>query len=263
MADTRRRLEELKAAEPGLAARGTTLVRLIEPLTTAEYRAEEWSRRLQRPAAEIAVDLLELNQRDILGFSVWEHAWVLERKPGAEPRWTVIEDQAQQRRAEVAAKSEQAKRYARQSTGCRVRTMLGYFGAEALEVCDQCDLCADPARPWAASHISREGLVKSLPARSIVLQLLDDTRGVGYSRRNVELTLVGRMGTAENPVPSRLARHHLAGRLAFLGAPAVKALIDDLIVAGLVRAVPSELGGTSYECPEITDEGRAHLRGIE
>ena len=263
MADTRQGLEELKVTEPGLAARGASLVELIEQLMTDEYRAEEWSRRLQRPATEVAADLLELDRRDILGFSVWKHAWMLERKPDAEPGWTVIEDQAEKRRAEVGAKSEQAKRFARQITGCRVRAMLEYFGAEALEVCDQCDLCADLDRPWAASHISREGLVRSLPARSIVLQLLDDTRGVGYSRRNLERTLVGRLGSAEHSLPPRLARHHLAGRLAFLGAPAVTTQIEDLIVDGLVRAVPAELDGTSYEHLEITDEGRAHLRGIE
>ena len=263
MADTRQRLEELRAAEPELAARGKSLVELIERLATEDYRAEDWSRRLQRPAGDVAADLLELNRRDILGFSVWKHAWMLERKPDAEPGWTVIEDQAEHRRAEVGAKSEQAKRFARQRTGCRVRTMLEYFDAVAPEACDRCDLCTDLDRPWAASHISREVLVESLPARKILLQLLDDTKGAGYSRRNLERTLVGSAGPAGHALPPRLARHHLAGRLAFLGAPAVTAQIDRLVDDGLVRAVAAEHDGTPYKRLEITNEGREHLSGID
>ena len=260
MADTEPQLQALSDTAPELAGRGRSL---IEQLTTDDYRAEEWSRRLERPERDVASDLLELSQRDILGFSVWKHAWILERKPDSEPGWAAIEDQAGQRRAEVAAKSEQAKRFAGQSTGCRVRTMLEYFDAETLETCDRCDLCTDLPRPWAASHISREGLVESLPARRIVLQLLDDTRGAGYSRRNLERTLVGSAGSAEHSLPSRLARHHLAGRLAFLGARAVTAQINCLVDDGLVRAVAAEHDGTTYESLEATDEGREHLRGID
>ncbi len=260
MADTESQLQALSATEPELAERGRSL---IERLTTDDYRAEEWSRRLERPEREVASDLLELSRRDILGFSVWKHAWMLERKSDTEPDWAVIEDQAEQKRADVAAKSERAKRFARQRTGCCVRTMLEYFDAQTLETCDRCDLCTDLPRPWADSHISREGLVKSLPARRIVLQLLDDTRGAGYSRRNLERTLVGSAGSAEHSLPSRLARHHLAGRLAFLGARAVTAQIDCLVNEGLVRAVAAEHDGTRYESLEVTDEGREHLRGID
>ncbi len=263
MADTGMGLEELSTAEPELAERGRSLVALIERLGTGDYRAGEWSRRLGRPAGDVGADLLELNRRDILGFSVWKHAWMLERKPDAEPGWAVIEAQAERRHAEVAAKSERAKRYAGQSSGCRVRTMMEYFDAEALDVCDRCDLCADLDRRWAASHISREGLVESLPARRIVLQLLDDTRGAGYSRRNLERTLVGSLGSAEHALPPRLARHHLAGRLAFMGASAVALHIDRLIGDGLARSVPAEHDGTRYERLEITDEGREQLRGID
>ena len=171
-----------------------------------------------------------------------------------------IHTEAQERRGAVEEKSQQAKEFAKQRSGCRVRAMLGYFGAEAPEKCGRCDLCTELARPWAGSHISREGLVRSLPTRGIVLQLLDDTSGTRYSRRNLERTLVGNVGPAEQALPERLARHHLCGRLAFLGAPDVTQCVDDLIEQGLARAELAVHEGRTYERLEITDEGLARLR---
>ena len=143
-----------------------------------------------------------------------------------------------------------------------MREMLAYFDAEALETCGRCDLCTELERPWADSHISSEGLLESLPKRRIVLQLLDDTRGVGYSRRNLERTLVGRVGSAEHALPERLARHHLCGRLAFLGAPGVTQCIEELIERGWARAASAEHDGTVYDRVDITDAGRDCLKRI-
>ncbi len=263
MTDSRQRLKELKATEPELAARGEQLVELTERLGTDEYQAEQWRQSLQRPAEDIAADLLELNRLDILGFSVWKHAWMLERKPAVEPQWSLIEDSAKQRHADVDAKSEQAKGFARQRGGCRLRTMLEYFDAEALAVCNQCDLCVDLDPPWKDSYISRDGLMESLPIRKIVLQLLEDTRGVVYSRRNLERTLIGKRGSGDHSLPERLAQHHLMGRLAFLKLQEVKDQIDDLVNEQLVRVVEAEYGDSRYESLEITEDGHDHLKGID
>ena len=261
MSDTLQRFGDLQAEEPDLAQRGRRIVELVDRLGD-EYRAEEWSKHLDRPAIDIAADLLELNGRDILGFSVWKHAWVLERLAGAEPAWAAIEAKAEDRRAAVARKSQQAKDFAKRKHGCRVREMLAYFDADALETCGRCDLCTETEPPWADSHISREGLLESLPKRRIVLHLLDDTRGVGYSRRNLERTLVGSVGSAEHALPERLAGHHLCGRLAFLGAPGVTQCVDGLIDHGLARTASAERDGTTYDRVEIADAGRAYLKRI-
>ena len=261
MSDTEQRLDALRSEEPGLAERGRRFVELVDRLGDG-YRAEVWAAELRWPAVDIAADLLELNGRDILGFSVWKHAWVLERRPDAEPPWAVIEDRADMRRAAVREKSQQAKDFAKRKHGCRVREMLAYFDAEDLEKCGRCDLCTELERPWADSHISREGLLESLPKRRIVLQLLDDTRGTGYSRRNLERTLVGSVGSAEHGLPERLARHHLCGRLAFLGAPEVTQFVDGLIEQGLTRTASAEHDGTAYDRVEITDAGRVYLKHI-
>ena len=261
MSDTGQRLEELRADDPGLAERGRRLVEVAGRLGD-EYRAEAWARELGRPAVDVAADLLELNGRDILGFSVWKHAWMLERRPDVQPSWAVIEDQADKRRDAVGVKSQQAQSFAKRKRGCRVREMLAYFDAETLETCGRCDLCTPLPRPWAGSHISREGLLESLPTRSLVLQLLDDTSGARYSRRNLERTLVGSVGSAEHALPERLARHHLCGRLAFLGATGVTQRIDELIEQGLARTVSAEHDGTVYDRVEITDAGRTYLKRI-
>ena len=262
MSDTLQQFDDLQVEEPELAQRGRRVVELVDRLGTDEYRAEAWSKHLDRPATGIAADLLELNRRDILGFSAWKHAWTLERTAGASPDWAAIEAKAEDRRAAVAGKSQQAKKLARQRSSCRVREMLAYFDAEALETCDRCDLCTETEPPWADSHISREGLLESLPKRRIGLQLLDDTRGVGYSRRNLERTLLGSVGSAEHALPERLARHHLCGRLAFLGAPGVPQCVDDLIEHGWASISSAEHDGTVYDRVEITDLGRAYLKRI-
>ena len=259
VSDTAERLEELSRAEPDLAERGHQFVELIGRSGIGEYRAEDWSERLARPAAATASDLFELNGRDILGFSVWKHAWTLERSPGAEPAWPAIEERAAARTEEVQDKSRQAKAFARRRSGCRVRVMLEYFGVAAAEKCVRCDLCARLDRPWGDSHISRDGLLAALPSRGIVLRLVDDTTGDRFSRRRLRQALIGDRGSSDHALPKRLAEHHLYGRLAFLGADAVDQVIDRLINEDLVRAVAMEHDGTSYESLEITQQGRKAL----
>ena len=262
MSDTLQRFDDLQVEEPELAQRGRRIAEMVDRRRTDEYRAEEWSQHLGRPATDIATDLLEFNRRDILGFSVWKHAWTLERLADAEPGWTAIEAKAEDRKAAVAEKSRQAQAFAKRKHGCRVRAMLAYFDADSLETCGRCDLCTSLPRPWADSHISREGLLESLPTRRMLLQLLEDTRGARYSRRNLERTLVGSVGSAEHALPERLARHHLCGRLAFLGAPGVTQCVDELIDHGLASASSAEHDGTAYDRVEITDAGRTYLKRI-
>ena len=263
MDDTRERLEDLRSEEPELAGRGSRIVEFVEKSGLHEYRAEAWEVGLDRPAPDIAADLLELNRRDILGFSVWRHAWMLEWLPAAEPPWALIEAKAGERRDEVQAKSAIAKTFAHQRRGCRVRAMLEYFDADAPHRCSRCDVCVDDLpRPWADSHVSREGLVESLPVRRIVLQLLDDTRGNSYSRRNLERTLVGQKGWSDQALPKRLAEHPSLGRLAFLGLDRVKERINELIDGGAATAQTAEYDGKVYERLEITDNGREYLRRI-
>ena len=263
MDDTRQRLEDLRSEAPELAGLGSRIVELVEKSGRDEYRAETWADDLKRPAPDIAACLLELNRRDIVGFSVWRHAWMLERLPGAAPPWALIEARADERRNEVQAKSAKAKTFASQRRGCRVRAMLEYFGADAPERCSRCDVCVDDLpRRWADSHVSSEGLVESLPVRRIVLQLLDDTRGAGYSRRNIERTLVDQKGSSDHALPKRLAGHASFGRLAFLGLDAVKERIDDLIANRMVTVEAARHSGKAYERLEITDSGREYLRRI-
>ena len=263
MDDTRQQIEELRLEAPELARRGMRFVELVEKRGRDEYRAETWAADMSRPAPDIASDLLELNRRDILGFSVWRHAWMLERLPAAVPPWSLIEARAGERRDEVEAKSAKAKTFAHQRRGCRVRAMLEYFGVDAPGSCSRCDVCVDHLpRPWADSHVSREGLVESLPVRRIILQLLDDTRGARYSCRNIERTLVGQRKRSDHALPERLARHPSFGRLAFLGPDGAKKRINDLIADGMATVEAANHRGEAYERLEITADGREYLRRI-
>ena len=294
--DTRLRLEQLAA---GLDSRDRAVLlappeRLIEQAEASDghYEAESWERALKRSATDIAADLLELNRNDIVGFSVWRYAWVLELLD-VEPDWTAIEQLADQRREDVERKSEQAKVFAADKQGCRVQAMLNYLDApdagSSSEMrrasrtgCGRCDRCTELPRPWAHSHLTANGLQQALPVRRIVLGLLDDVRDSGYSRRNIERTLVGDVfgreqrpqgGTAHrrvsdhpssaefsrNDVPERLAQQPAVGALEFIGPKGVRELIDRLADEGLLQVVPAELDSTPYDRLEITDEGRAFL----
>ena len=295
MDDTRSHIEELATTNPGLAERARRIVAVVEGSDSderhAEYRAETWQQELRRPPKKTAADLLELNRRDILGFTAWTHAWRLERRPGHEPDWDAIEEQAKRRQAAVAEQSRRAKEFAelRSVAGsaepgdteksrqadriagghalCRRRALLDYLGWDDYsqwddpERCGACDGCTRLERPWAGSHLSREALLAALPQRTIVLRLVADTsRGSRrYSRRNLVRTLRG-ADSSQHALAERLAKHPTFGRLAFLGEAGVNEIIDDLIEEGmLTRKAAGYESATAYETLEITSEGRGFL----
>ena len=262
MDDTERLLDEIAESDPALAASGRTIVEFQRRGGNDEYHAKRWAKRLSRTPMEIAADLFELTRRDVLGFSAWKHAWVIERAADAQPNWAFVEDQASRRRKTVADKARQAKKYARQSDGCRRRMLLDYFdsgtgGWRADEGCGRCDVCAPLERRWDKSPITRKALLESIPKRPIVLQLLYDTEGLRYSRSNVVNALAGRQSAGY--LPRMLANHPTFGRLSFLGEQEVQGLVDDLIDNGDVDSSSGEYNKTTYEILQITPKGRAAL----
>ena len=201
----------------------------------------------------MVADLLELNKRDILGFSVWKHAWVLERLPDVGLSWPAIEQLAEDRRGLVEEKSHQAKRLARASEGCRRKAMLEYLGAEAPEMCDRCDVCADLPRPWTSSHLTREGLLESLPVSTIISELVEDTAGARYSRRRIVSTLAGDSG-GQYELPAHLANHPAFGRLAFLGPEGIEKAIDLLIMDEVLEEHQGQVEDTLYSYLAVPDQ---------
>ena len=291
MDDTGALIERLAATDPPLAERARGIVRLVEGSGSDEYRAEKWSETLQRPPDAIAADLLELNRQDIIGFTAWRHAWVLERQSGHEPDWAAIEETAGRRRAIVAEQSRLAKGFAEMwslrefsaQTGpgrsrpgrefvaggprCRRRALLAYLGwdddtgRDNPERCGRCDGCTDLDRPWEGSRLTREALVAALPVRRIVLQLVADTSRdrTRYSRRNLVRTLLG-TDSSQHGLPARLAAHPTFGRLRLLGEDGAEKIIGNLIDEGRVAEADAEYEpGTSYDTLRITDEGLRFL----
>ncbi|WP_419554314.1 RecQ family ATP-dependent DNA helicase [Candidatus Poriferisodalis sp.] len=251
------------AVEPEFIARAQRLIELAEQ-HDGRYNARQWSKDLGRSEVEVAQDLLELHHRDVIGFTVWKYGWVLQRSQG-EPDWAEVERQCQQRRSEVAEKSDRAKAFARDRRSCRVVGLLDYLDAAAGLPqaadggCGRCDVCTELPRPWADSHLSEAGLREALPVAQSILGLLADVTPWRYSRKNIERCLAGSLwgaGTAKSDgAHSRLANHRLAGRLAFLGERDVRAAVDGLVEEGLVAAVTDEFDGTSYVRLELTDDG--------
>ncbi len=291
--DTRKRLSELRlsdasgdsdtpnadgvaglqrdaAVEPEFIARAQQLIELAEQ-HDGRYDAPQWSKDLARSEVEVAQDLLELHHRDVIGFTVWKYGWVLERSQ-REPDWAEIERQCEQRRSEVAEKSDRAKAFARDRAACRVTALLDYLDASnslpqaADGGCGRCDVCSDLPRPWADSHLTEAGLREALPVAQIILGLLADTAHWKYSRKNVERCLAGSLWGADaawaTDAPSQLAKHPSAGRLAFLGEKDVNAAVDVLIDEGLVSAVADEFDGTSYVRLELTECGSERVSAI-
>ncbi|MCY4271876.1 MAG: RecQ family ATP-dependent DNA helicase [bacterium] len=246
VADTGRLLDELEVHEPELAQRARSILALVEKQDRKdEYSASAWAKKLDREPWDVAADLLELNKRDVLGFTAWKHAWVLERLTSNNPSWSAIEESAEARRASVQEKSDEAKRLARSSGGCQRKKMLDYLGAEAPEQCSRCDVCPPLPRPWADSHLTRDGLVASLPVRLTITELVEQTVGARYSRQRMVSTLAGQSG-GQYQLPERLAKHPAFGRLAFLGPQEIEKTIDELIENGMLTEHRGELEGTSY-----------------
>ncbi len=284
--DTRKRLSELRlsdasrdsdtpnadrvaglqrdaAVAPEFIARAERLIELAEQ-HDGRYDAPQWSKDLGRSEVDVAQDLLELHHRDVIGFTVWKYGWVLECSQG-QPDWAEVERQCEQRRSEVAEKSDRAKAFARDRGACRVTALLDYLDASnslpfaADGGCGRCDVCSDLPRPWADSHLTETSLREALPVAQIILGLLADAAPWQYSRKNIERCLAGNLWGADavraGGSTSRLVTHPSAGRLAFLGEKDVRAAVDALIGEGLVAAVTDEFDGTSYVRLELTDDG--------
>ena len=252
LGDTGLLIDGLEDEDRLLARRAREFLALTERLGHEDYHAQTWARETGREPSEVAADLLELNKRDILGFTAWKHAWVLERLPDVDPTWAAIEHSAEARRDLVGQKSLDAKSLARSSKRCRRRGMLEYLGADAPQTCEQCDVCADLPRPWADSHLTREGLLESLPVNTIIKELVEDTAGARYSRPRMVRTLAGRSG-GQYELPEHLAKHPAFGRLAFLGQEGIEKAIDELIENETLDERQGELGETLYSYLAIAE----------
>lgn len=255
VADTGRLLEELEVDEPELAQRARSIMALVKKQDSeGEYLASAWAKKLDREPSDVAADLLELNKRDVLGFTAWKHAWVLEKLSGKHPNWSAIEELAETRRSSVQEKSDKAKKLARSSVGCQRKSMLAYLDAEAPEQCNECEACPQLPRPWANSHLTRDGLLKSLPVDSVIIQLVEQTAGTGYSRQRIIRTLAGQH-SGRYHLPERLATHPAFGRLAFLGHHKIEEAVDKLIEEGMLAAHRREFEGTSYTYLTTPEQG--------
>jgi ATP-dependent DNA helicase RecQ len=250
--DTERLVKELEREDRELAQRARRILALVEHQDGDEYYAPTWAQNLAQKPWDIAADLLELNRRDILGFTVWKYAWVLELLD-TDPPWADIERSAQDRRRLAEDKSSEAKKLAHSSNGCRRKKMLEYLGAEAPESCQQCDLCAELPRPWADSHLTREGLLESLPVNIIIKELVESTAGARYSRRRIVRTLAGDSGD-QYELPAQLANHPAFGRLAFLGSKGIEKAIDRLVESGALEEHQGQVEGTQYTYLAVPDQ---------
>ncbi|WP_419847276.1 RecQ family ATP-dependent DNA helicase [Candidatus Poriferisocius sp.] len=256
--DTERLIDELEQDDPALAQSARSILAFVGQQDSDGYHARTWAQGLARKPWKVVADLLELNKRDILGFSVWKHAWVLERVPDANPSWPGIEELAKDRRSLVEEKSRRAKHLAHASENCRRKGMLEYLGAEASEMCDRCDVCADLPRPWTDSYLTREGLLESLPVNIIISELVEDTDGARYSRRRIVRTLAGD-GGGQYELPTHLANHPAFGRLAVLGSEGIEKAIDHLIMIGDLEEHQSQVEGTLYPYLVVPDQDHDSL----
>ena len=137
--------------------------------------------------------------------------------------------------------------------------MLEYLGADAPQTCEQCDVCADLPRPWADSHLTREGLLESLPVNTIIKELVEDTAGARYSRQRIVKTLAGQSG-GQYELPEHLAKHPAFGRLAFLGQEGIEKAIDKLIENETLDERQGELGETLYSYLTIAEQDQYPYR---
>lgn len=250
-------LKQLDGHDPALARKGRELVSRIRALGTEDFDALSWSRRLELEPWELENQLLELNRSDALGLVAWQFAVRIERLGTAEPDWQGIQRRAEARRTVVSELSQRAKEYARQDTLCRRQWLLEYLGLGDRGRCGACDVC-DPSleRPWRSGSVRREDVAAALPRAAVVCGLLYDLGDVKYSRRSIEMALLGQEGRKYRISPN-LVQHRLFGALAAAGREAVAATIDELIVEGRIAELEVSQNGHVYTSLVLTEKGRS------
>ena len=183
-------------------------------------------------------ELLFAAERDeILAVRVIEYAVAVDFDADREPDWDSVERSLDRQRERAAARSQQAKDFARNRTSCRRNWMLDYLGASrAPEPCGACDVC-DPGlpRPWQDHQITGEQMAEAIPVEPVIEALLRDLAGALYSKRNVLRTLTDTSGRYE--LPEELKSHRLRGSLAHCGPRRVREALKEMIAAGKVEEV--------------------------
>ena len=186
---------------------------------------------------EIEELLFAADRDEILAVRVIEYAVAVDLEADREPDWDSIGRLLDRQRERAAARSQQAKDFARNRTSCRRNRMLDYLGASrAPEPCGACDVC-DPGlpRPWQDHQITGEQMAEAIPVEPVIEALLRDLAGAPYSKRNVLRTLTGARSRYE--LPEELKSHRLHGSLAHCGRHRVDEALKGMIAAGKVEEV--------------------------
>ena len=186
---------------------------------------------------EIQELLFAADRDEILAVRVIEYAVAVDLEADREPDWDSIERSLDQQREQAAARSQQAKDFARNRTSCRRNRMLDYLGASrAPEPCGACDVC-DPGlpRPWQDHQITGEQMAEAIPVEPVIEALLRDLAGAPYSKRNMLLALTGARSRYE--LPEELKSHRLRDSLAHCGWHQVEEALKKMIAAGKVEEV--------------------------
>lgn len=99
--------------------------------------------------------LLQLDLRGEAVYRPWQRGFVLEKGPKMAQGVSVPAGAlaAEQHRNEMHRKLQEMVAYAENNTSCRRSILLRYFGQEAEDNCDGCDVC-QPERKWPWSEIS-------------------------------------------------------------------------------------------------------------
>ena len=245
VADTPQMIERLEDDRPDLAGRARAILRTLDQIGSEEYHSETWQEHLGRDPAQIETDLFELRQRDVLGFSAWGYAWMLERFAEVEPNWKEVERLVEERRSVIEEMSRKARHWSRDHYACRRAALLKYLGVKVPSTCGGCDACTpDLPRPWADSEINDERLAASIPAQDIILQLVRDMEGRNISRSNMVLALAGT--TRGFSIPRSLLEHPTYGQLSYLGKKKTGDTIDSLVERRKLIEKQAEFNGTAY-----------------
>lgn len=186
---------------------------------------------------EIQELLFAADRDEILAVRVIEYAVAVDFDADREPDWDSIERSLARQREQAAARSQQAKDFARNRTSCRRNWMLDYLGASrAPEPCGACDVC-NPGlpRPWQDHQITGEQMAEAIPVEPVIEALLRDLAGAPYSKRNVLRTLTG--ASSRHELPEELKWHRLRDSLAHCSRHQVEETLKEMIAAGKVEEV--------------------------